>query len=398
MLVNLEINRENLKRNLEKIRSINKNIVCVIKDNAYGLGIENIFLILLENNCNYFAVAYIEEAIKIREILKKFEKEKKLNFLENRKIMALNYIEPKNLKYVIENNVELTIFNFSQLSDYLKILDKSFENTVLKIHIKVNSGMNRLGFNENEILKLIEKIKKYEMNSKNNKLEIISIFSHISDAENQIETEKQVGKYQNILKIFNENNIKYRYRHLQASPLLFKYGQKYNYDFARVGMALYGMEPLSYDVRLLDVITVKSQIINIRNVKKNDKISYGSKGIVNRDSKIGIVSIGYAHGFQKQIENSEEAYVLVNGQKAKIVGEICMDMIFVDLTDIENVEVNDEVVIIGSQKNVENEITEKITLRQVAKWAGTIQDDVLTKFSGIKKTVDWFYLNLFTVF
>jgi len=365
MLVNLEINRENLKRNLEKIRSINKNIVCVIKDNAYGLGIENVFPILLENNCNYFAVAYIEEAIKIREILKKFEKEKKLNFLENKKIkiMALNYIEPKNLKYVIENNVELTIFNFSQLSDYLKILDKSFENTVLKIQIKVNSGMNRLGFNENEILVLIEKIKKYEINYKNNRLEIISIFSHISDTENQIETEKQV----------------------EASPLLFKYGEKYNYDFARVGMALYGMEPLSYDVGLLDVITVKSQIINIRNVKKNDKISYGSKGIVNRDSKIGIVSIGYAHGFQKQIENSEEAYVLVNGKKAKIVGEICMDMIFIDLTDIENVEVNDEVVVIGSQKNVENEINEKITLRQVAKWAGTIQDDVLTKFSGIKK-------------
>ena len=75
-----------------------------------------------------------------------------------------------------------------------------------------------------------------------------------------------------------------------------------------------------------------------------------------------------------------------------------MDMIFIDLTDIENVEVNDEVVIIGSQKNVENEITETITLRQLAKCAGTIQDDVLTKFSGIKKTVDWFYLNLFTVF
>ena len=390
MLVNLKINKENLIKNLQKIRSINQNIICVIKDNAYGLGIENIFPILLENNCNYFAVAYIEEAIKIGEILKNFEKEKKLNFLENRKIkiMALNYIEPKNLKYAIENNVELTIFNFSQLYDYLKILDKSFKNTVLKIHIKVNSGMNRLGFNENEILELIEKIKKYEMNSKNNKLEIISIFSHISEAENQIETEKQVEKYQNILKIFDENNIKYCYKHLQASPLLFKYGEKYNYDFARVGMALYGMEPLSYDVRLLDVITVKSQIIKIRKVKKNDKISYGSKGIVNRDSKIGIISIGYAHGFQKQIENSEEAYVLVNGQKAKIVGEICMDMIFVDLTDIENVEVNDEVVIVGSQKNIENGITKRITLRQVAKWAGTIQDDVLTKFSGIKKTVD----------
>ena len=390
MLVNLEINKENLEKNLEKIRFINKNIICVIKDNAYGLGIENILPILLENNCNYFAVAYIDEAVKIREILKNFEKEKKLKFLENRKIkiMALNYIKPKKLEYAIENDVELTIFNFSQLSDYLKILEESFENTVLKIHIKVNSGMNRLGFNESEILELIEKIKKYEINSKNNKLEIISIFSHISDAENQLETEKQVEKYENILKIFDKNNVKYQYKHLQASPLLFKYGEKYNYDFARVGMALYGMEPLSYDVGLFDVITVKSQIINIRNVKKNDKISYGSKGIVNRNSKIGIVSIGYAHGLQKQIENSQEAYVLVNGKKAKIVGEICMDMIFVDLTDIENMGMNAEVVVVGSQKNVENGVNERITLRQVARWAGTIQDDVLTKFSVIKKTVD----------
>ena len=83
MLVNLEINKENLRKNLEKIRSINKNIICVIKDNAYGLGIKNILPILLENNCNYFAVAYVDEAVKIREILKNFQKEKKLKFLEN---------------------------------------------------------------------------------------------------------------------------------------------------------------------------------------------------------------------------------------------------------------------------------------------------------------------------
>ena len=148
------------------------------------------------------------------------------------------------------------------------------------------------------------------------------------------------------------------------------------------------MEPLSTDVGLLDVITVKSKIINIRNVKKDDKVSYGSKGIVKYDSKIGIVAIGYSHGLQKQIENSNKAYILVNGQKAKIIGEICMDMIFVDLTNIENVKMNDEVVIIGSQKNAENGIVEKITLRQVARWTGTIQDDFLTKFGGIKKTVD----------
>ena len=391
MLVNLKINKLNLEKNLKIVRSINKSVICVIKDNSYGLGIENILPILLENKCDYFAVAYIEEAVKIQKVLENLKLKNQNNKI---KVMTLNYVKPENVEYAIKNNIELTVFNFSQLLDYLKILDDFFENTTLKIHIKVNSGMNRLGFDENEILELVEIIKKYEINFLNNKsknktsknrLEIISIFSHISDAENQVETENQVEKYERILRIFDENNIKYQYKHLQASPLLFKYGQKYNYDFARVGMALYGMEPLSYDVGLLDVITVKSQIINIRNVKKNDKISYGGKGIVKQDSKIGIIAIGYAHGLQKQIENSREAYVLINGQKAKVIGEICMDMIFVNLTDIENVEVNDEVVIVGSQKNVENGIIKRITLRQVAKWAGTIQDDVLTKFGGIKK-------------
>ena len=382
MLVNLEINKSNLEKNLKIVRSINKNLICVIKDNAYGLGIENILPILLENKCDYFAVAYIEEAVKIQKLL---ENLKLKNQNSKIKVMSLNYVKPENVGYAIRNNIELTVFNFSQLLDYLKILDEFFENMTLKIHIKVNSGMNRLGFDENEILELVKIVKKYNLNNKSkNRLEIISIFSHISDAENQSETEKQVEKYEKILKIFSQNNVRYKYSHLQASPLLFKYGKKYNYDFARIGMALYGMEPLSTDMSLLDVITVKSKIINIRNVKKNDKVSYGSKGIVKHDSKIGIVAIGYAHGLQKQIENSGEAYVLVNGQKAKIIGEICMDMIFVDLTNIENVKINDEVVIIGSQKNAENGIVEKITLRQMARWAKTIQDDVLTKFSRIQ--------------
>ena len=382
MLVNLEINKSNLEKNLKIVRSINKNLICVIKDNAYGLGIENILPILLENKCDYFAVAYIEEAVKIQKLL---ENLKLKNQNGKIKVMALNYVKPENVGDAIRNNIELTVFNFSQLLDYLKILDEFFENMTLKIHIKVNSGMNRLGFDKNEILELVKIVKKYNLNNKSkNRLEIISIFSHISDAENQAETEKQVEKYEKILKIFSQNNVRYKYSHLQASPLLFKYGKKYNYDFARIGMALYGMEPLSTDVGLLDVITVKSKIINIRNVKKNDKVSYGSKGIVKHDSKIGIVAIGYAHGLQKQIENSNKAYILVNGQKAKIIGEICMDMIFVDLTNIENVKMNDEVVIIGSQENAENGIVEKITLRQMARWAKTIQDDVLTKFSRIQ--------------
>ena len=377
MLVNLKINSSSIKKNLEKIRSINKNVICVIKDDAYGLKIEKILPILIKNNCNYFAVAYLEEAVKVYKILKNF---KNLNKKNNCNVMTLNYVEPKKLEVTIKNGIEITIFSKKQFYDYIDILNNFKKNICLKIHIKINSGMNRLGFDENEVFEIIKEIKKINSNflkDKKFKLEIISIFSHISEAENKTKTEKQVKKFEKILKIFDDNEIKYKYRHLQASPLLFKYEKKYNYDFCRVGMAIYGLEPLSYDVGLENAILVESKIINIRDVKKGEKVSYGNKGILKRDSKVGIVAIGYAHGLPKQIENKKNcAYVLVNDKKANILGEICMDMIFIDLTDIQDIKIGDKVLIVGNKKSWKN----KITLRQMAKWGNTIQDDVLTNF------------------
>ena len=377
MLVNLKINNSSIKKNLEKIRSINKNVICVIKDDAYGLKIEKILPVLIKNNCNYFAVAYLEEAVKVYKILKNF---KNLNKKNNCNVMTLNYVEPKKLEVAIKNGVEITIFSKKQFYDYIDILNNFKKNICLKIHIKINSGMNRLGFDENEVFEIIKEIRKINsefLKNKKFKLKIISIFSHISEAENETETEKQVKKFEKILKIFDDNEIKYKYRHLQASPLLFKYEKKYNYDFCRVGMAIYGLEPLSYDVGLENAILVESKIINIRDVKKGEKVSYGNKGILKRDSKVGIVAIGYAHGLPKQIENKKNcAYVLVNDKKANVLGEICMDMIFIDLTDIQDIKIGDKVLIVGNKKSWKN----KITLRQMAKWGNTIQDDVLTNF------------------
>lgn len=384
MLVNLKINNSSIKKNLEKIRSINKNMICVIKDDAYGLKIEKILPVLIKNNCNYFAVAYLEEAVKVYKILKNF---KNLNKKNNCNVMTLNYVEPKKLEVTIKNGIEITIFSKKQFYDYIDILNNFKKNICLKIHIKINSGMNRLGFDENEVFEIIKEIKKINSNflkDKKFKLEIISIFSHISEAENKTKTEKQVKKFEKILKIFDDNEIKYKYRHLQASPLLFKYEKKYNYDFCRVGMAIYGLEPLSYDVGLENAILVESKIINIRDVKKGEKVSYGNKGILKRDSKVGIVAIGYAHGLPKQIENKKNcAYVLVNDKKANILGEICMDMIFIDLTDIQDIKIGDKVLIVGNKKSWKN----KITLRQMAKWGNTIQDDVLTNFKIDKKKI-----------
>ena len=375
MLIELEIDKEKIVKNIEKIKSINKNIIFVLKDDAYGLGIENILPILIKEKCENFAVAYIEEALLLKEIytLNQYSKNSKLN------IMCLNYIEINNLEEAINNEIGITLFSLTQLDKYIEKLKQLDLKKKIKFHLKFNTGMNRLGFNIKEIEILSKKLK--EINESGIDFEINSVYSHIAHSENENETKKQVKLYEEIITKLQEKGINFKFKHLQASPLLFKYGKKYNYDFARIGMALYGMEPLSENIGLLQTVNLISKIICIRDIKRGEQVSYGNSGIVKRDSKVAIIPVGYAHGLQKQIENSD-AFVLINKQKAKILGEVCMDMIIVDITDIKNVKVEDKVTILG--KDGENEIT----LKQMAQWANTIQDDILTKFNkNIKKVI-----------
>ena len=387
MLIDLEISRNKIEKNLEKIKNINENIIYVLKDDAYGLGIENILPILIENGCNYYAVAYIEEALEIKKISRE-------RFSKEVNVMMLNYTEVGDIKTAVGNGIELTIYSLFQFREYEKIFSEILEEgkNNIKIHIKLNTGMNRLGFDGDEIEELCGILKRFQVINENKrfleydkkvedvktvenrgKLEIVSIFSHISDSENLEKTEAQVKKYEEFLKIFQKMGIDYRYTHLQASPLLFKYGKKYNYDFGRVGMAIYGMEPLSERVGLEQVINLHSKIISLRKVRKGEQVSYGNNGLLERDTVVAVVPIGYAHGLKKQIESSN-SYILIKGEKAYILGEVCMDMILVDVTDIEGVSVGDKAVIIGVQGN------EEITLLKMAKWANTIQDDILTNF------------------
>lgn len=387
MLIDLEISRRKIEKNLEKIRGINENIIYVLKDDAYGLGIENILPILIENGCDYYAVAYIEEALEIKRISRE-------RFSKEVNVMILNYTEVEDIRIAVENGIELTIYSLFQFREYEKIFSEILEEgkNNIKIHIKLNTGMNRLGFDGDEIEELCGILKRFQVRNENKrfleydkkgegvktvenrgKLEIVSIFSHISDSENLEKTEAQVKKYEEFLKIFQNMGIDCRYTHLQASPLLFKYGGKYNYDFGRVGMAIYGMEPLSERVGLEQVINLHSKIISIRKVRKGEQVSYGNNGLLERDTIVAVVPIGYAHGLKKQIESSN-SYILIKGEKAYILGEVCMDMILVDVTDIEGVSVGDKAVIIGVQGD------EEITLLKMAKWANTIQDDILTNF------------------
>ena len=224
MLIKIEIDKKNIEKNLIKIRKINDNIICVLKDDAYGLGIENILPVLIENNCRYFAAAYISEAFKIRRLIEKDYPD----ILGEISIMTLNYIEESEIKKVLKNDIEITIFNFKQLEKYIEAL-KRFDilknnkknsniikkndnfkdtevvgnniekNNKLKIHIKLNTGMNRLGFDEEEIEKLIKILEE------NPNLDIISVYSHIFNVENEKETENQITKYDRVVSLFDKN-------------------------------------------------------------------------------------------------------------------------------------------------------------------------------------------------
>lgn len=388
MLVKIEINKTNLIKNINKVKKINKNIIFVLKDDAYGLGIENIIPILLEQKYYKYMVADIDEADRILLVANKYFEKNKIKDVQI-EVIVLNYeridtkiengireVECQNKKS-FNSSIEYTIFSLFQLKKFIENLNmyRGYEE-VVNIHLKMNTGMNRLGFDENEI----EEISQILEN--NEKIQVKSIYTHISSAEDEKYTENQVNTFNEIIKKIEEKGMSYQFKHVQASPTLFKYGKKYNYDYARIGMVIYGMEPLSNNVGLYDVVTVKSKIINVRNIKKGEKVSYGDE-LVHEDKKVAIVAIGYSHGLQKQIENSK-AYVLINGKRAYLLGEVCMDMIIVDVSHINNVSVGDDVIIIGESNN------EKLTILDVARFSNTIQDDILTKFnkSIVREVID----------
>ena len=352
MLNCVKINRENIVKNVKRIRSMTP-LICVVKDDAYGLGIENILPVLYDEGERYYAVAFFEEAAEIREMYKDVN------------IIILNYTEEERLREAVKNKIEVSVFSMLQLHRYIEVLGD--EISELGIHIKFNTGMNRLGFDIEETEKLGSIIRKYS-------LQIKSVFSHISNSENVQNTEKQLEKFGDIINLLEKYKINYGFRHISASPALFRYNGKYNFDFSRVGMAIYGLEPLSTDIGLEKCISIESRIINIRNVKKGEYISYGENNRLEKDTAVGIIPMGYAQGIQMQIEN-KGAYVLVNGKKAPVIGEVCMDMLLLDISGIENVNLLDKAVLLGKSGDAE------ITLRDISKWTSTIQDDIITKIS-----------------
>ena len=342
----VEIDLKRLKSNYEYIKSKTNCPICaVIKADGYGVGSYEIAKELEELGVERFAVAFLKEAIDLR------------NFGIKSEILVLNYVSPEKIREVEDSGFIFTLYSLEQLTNYspMNNLEK------LRFHVKINSGMNRLGINKEETHEFIRLVK-----SKNIKIE--ALYSHFAHIEDEEFTEKQFREFCEITEIFEKEFCRSFLKHISNSGATLKY-PNYNLDFVRVGMGLYGLQALEKkDENIKGIITWKSRISAIRDVKKGERISYGKK-ILDEAKKIAIIPVGYSHGYMRQLNS--DAFVLLKGEKVKILGKIFMDQMIIDVTNVEGLKLGDEIVLLGD--GVEAEV--------IARFSDTIADDVISKIS-----------------
>lgn len=363
----IEINLKNLENNIKEIKSIiskNSKIMAVVKADAYGHGDILIAKRLFKIGIKDFAVATLEEGIRLRE-----------NNI-NGNILILGFTEFKNLNKVIKYNLIQTIIDY----EYSKNIKGINLKEKLKCHIKINTGMNRIGEKYDNMEKLF---KIYD----NEKLDILGTFSHLSSADSKdnldIEfTKIQIKCFEECIKRLKENGYNVGDIHLQSSYGAVNYPNLY-YDYVRIGILMYGINSSldSYclkKLKLKPVLELKARITSIREICKNESVGYGRSYIAKEKRKIAAVSIGYADGVPRNLAH-KEALVKVNKDYAPIIGKICMDQLTVDITNISNVNQGDIVTLIGNDNNISAE--------RVAQKTGTITNELLSRLGNRLKKV-----------
>ena len=357
----LEISLTALKHNYHYLKNKTKprtKTLAVVKAFAYGLEPVNIAKTLEKEGVDYFGVAYADEGIKLRE-----------NGIKT-PILVL-HAQVSNYNLLIKHNLEPNIYSLYTLKQFI---DFAKENNLdaYPIHLKFNSGLNRLGFNIDEVDELIQLVQ----NNKN--IKVVSAFSHIAASEDLNEkefTEKQISTFDSIITALHSKLKHHFVVHMSNTSGVINYPNAH-FDMVRLGIGLYGFGNDDKETeKLQNVASLKSVISQIRTVKKGESISYNMAFTTKKDEKIAIIPIGHADGFSRPL-GCGNGYVTIHGQKAYTSGNVCMDMILVNITNIDCKE-GDEVIIFNNQQTVE----------EFATICHTISYEILTAISQrIKKT------------
>lgn len=336
----LEIDTKAFKNNIKSIMKLtDKKIIPVIKANAYGTHLNK--KINLIKDFDIVAVALVSEAIELR--INGFKKD----------ILVLNQPHSEDIDNIIMYNITVGVCDYN----FIEELGKS--NNFIKIHLEIETGMGRTGISINEVDEYIKLLKKYE------NLIVEGVYTHLSSPDTDKEfTEKQLNEFNEALTKLKKY-FYFRYIHSQSSCGVLNYKSD-ACNAIRPGIILYGYNG-NDKIKLSPVAKLKSKISYIKEVDEGTPISYGQTFKTKRKSKIATISIGYADGIKRNLSNNGK--VVINETLAPIIGTVCMDSFMVDVTDIENVNVGDEVYIWDNKL---------ITLDEVAKRCGTINYEILS--------------------
>jgi alanine racemase len=325
----LEVNLNAIVNNLDKYRSMlsaDTKIACMVKASAYGTGAIEVAKTLQDCKVDYLAVAVADEGRELR------------NAGITTSIMVMNP-ERTSFKLLFDYKLEPEIYSFHLLEELIRAAEHN-GITNFPIHIKIDTGMHRLGFAPSDIPELVRRLKRQTAVIPS------SVFSHFAGSDSAYFDEYsklQVERFKMAADTLQEAFRHYIARHICNSAGIERLPQQH-FDMVRLGLGLYGVNPINN--QLLDnVATLKTTILQIRNLPKGETVGYSRKGVLERDSKIAALPIGYADGLNRRLGN-RNAYCLVNGKKAYYVGNICMDVCMIDVTDIECSE-GDTVEIFG---------------------------------------------------
>ncbi len=354
----LEVNLSAIVRNLNFFKSQLKpktKMMVMVKAFSYGGGSYEIANVLQYHNLDYLAVAYADEGKALRDAG------------ISTPILVLNP-EVSSYETLIKYNLEPEIYSIRVLEEFQKVLN----GEQYAIHVKIDSGMHRLGFQKADIPKLLDNLKQ------NKNIKVKSVFSHLACADDLAESDftiKQANYLQEVYNLIIEN-LEYKpILHLLNSVGIINYPQ-FQFDMVRVGLGLHGISNNEEAQQFLEpVTTLKTVISQIRIITKGESVGYSRKFIASKETRIATLPIGYADGIDRRWGN-EIGEVIINNHRAKIIGIIAMDMLMVDVSKIECAE-GDEVEIFG--KN--------ITVTELAEKIGTIPYEILTKISPRVKRI-----------
>ena len=332
------INLNAIDHNLSEIQKLlkeNVKTLAVVKADAYGHGLVPVSK-HIESKVDYFAVATVEDALKLRE-----------NGIR-KPIIILSYTSPLQYEEILSNDITVTIYDTQEAKLLSETAAKN--GTTAKVHIPVDTGMGRIGLTpDEEGAKAVSEI--YAMNG----IFLEGLFSHyaMADYEDKTEALKQTALFDSFIDMLEKKGIDIPIKHISNSAGTMELPKKY--DMCRVGIALYGLYPSEEmdkeNVKLQPAMEVFSHIVHLKAVKKGTKIGYGHIYEAPSERRIATISIGYADGFKRCLTGV--GYVLINGKKAPIVGKICMDQFMADVTDIPDLKVGDEVIVLGKSSGEE---------------------------------------------